>query len=370
MIRVLQIYKNYFPVQGGIENHIRLLSTELAKRDDFRVTVLVANTGRATVRENHDGVEVIKAGQELTLARTPLSWQLWHEASRIQADVTHLHFPYPFGEMAHLLFGQSKRMVLTYHSDIVSQKRLLAIYRPFLWRVLNRADRVIATTPNYIRSSEYLSRVADKCAVVPFGIDVDRFRHADPARAAAIRERYGSPLLLFVGLFRYYKGLQYLIEAMPRIPGKLLLAGRGPVENRLRAQVEILGLSDRVVFPGEVSDEELPSLYAACDLFVLPASQRSEAFGIVQLEAMACGKPVVCTELGTGTSWVNLHNQTGLVVPPANPGALAEAINRLLEDSDLRSLLGRAAEDRVQQEFTKERMVERVVDVYRQVLSE
>ncbi|MCL5961424.1 MAG: glycosyltransferase [Chloroflexi bacterium] len=369
MIRVLHIYKNFYPVQGGIENHIRLLGTELARRDDFQVTVLVTNSGRTTSRENHQGVEVIKTGQELTLARTPLSLRLWYETSRQEADITHLHFPYPFGEVGHLLFGRGGKTVITYHSDVVNQKRLLALYRPLLWRVLRKADRVIATTPNYIRSSPFLTEVANKCTVVPFGIDLNRFQGADPAQAAAIRQRYGSPLLLFVGMLRYYKGLQHLLDAMPNIPAKLLLVGRGPMEHDLRALVRGRALQDKVVFLGEVSDEDLPSLYHACDVFVLPASHRSEAFGIVQLEAMACGKPVVCTELGTGTSWVNLHGQTGLVVPPANPRALSESINRLIEDGEWRTQLGRAARERVEREFTKERMVERMVEVYRGVLS-
>lgn len=368
MTHVLHIYKNYHPVKGGIENHVRLLCTELAKRDDFRVTVLVTNTGRTTAREDDDGVQVIKAGQQLTLARTPLSWRLWYEVSRIQADITHLHFPYPFGELAHLLFGRSKKLVVTYHSDIVSQRRLLHLYRPFLWRVLRKADRIIATSPNYARSSPYLSQVSQKCSVIPFGVDVVRFRDVDPASVARIRGKYGQPLLLFVGQFRYYKGLQYLIEAMEQVPAKLLLVGQGPIESTLRTLVVEKGLGERVLFLGEVGDDYLPALYSASDVFVLPASHRSEAFGIVQLEAMACGKPVICTEVGTGTSWVNQHGQTGLVVPPGQPRLLADAINTLLEDEALRARLGQAAWERVEQEFTREKMVERVVQVYRDAL--
>lgn len=369
MTHILHIYKNYHPVKGGIENHIRLLCAELAKRDDFRVTVLVANTGRPTVRENRDGVEVIKAGLDLTLARTPVSWRLWYETAQLRPDITHLHFPYPFGELAYLFLGRSPKMVVTYHSDIVSQKRLLPLYRPFLRRVLRRADRIIATSPNYLRSSAYLSQVSHKCSVVPFGIDIVRFQDVDPVAVSSVRDRYGAPLLLFVGQFRYYKGLEYLIEALKQIPAKLLLVGRGPLDGSLRALVGRKGLSNKVFFLGEVSDEELPVIYHACDAFVLPSSHRSEAFGIVQLEAMACGKPVVCTEVGTGTTWVNQHGRTGLVVPPADPGALADAINTLLEDEALRALLGHAARERVEHEFTVEKMVDGVVEVYRQVMA-
>ncbi len=379
MTTVLQIYKNYFPVSGGIEGHIRLLSNELVRSGQFEVKVLVTNLGRATTREVLDGVEVIKAGENITLARTPISWKLWREVSRTEADITHLHFPYPFGELGYLLFGKSRKMVITYHSDIVSQKGLLRFYEPFLLRALKRADRIIATSPRYIKSSPYLSKFQEKCAVVPLSVDIDRFqsvRVEDVERVRrAIEERStsslrGSPLVLFVGKLRYYKGLPYIIEAMKAIPGRLLIVGTGPVESSLRAQVKDSHLEDKVLFLGELSDEDLPAHYHASDVFVLPSTYRSEAFGLVQVEAMACGKPLVCTELGTGTSWVNLHGETGLVVEPANSKALADAVNTLLGDAALRQHLGKNASERARREFSKESMVARIAELYNSLASE
>lgn len=364
MLKVLHVYKNYHPVAGGIEGHIRLLCSELAK-SGFDVSVLATNTTKITTKEVLDGVKVVKAGPDLTLARTPISWRLWLEISRTRADLTHLHFPYPFGELGHLLFGKTKNLVVTYHSDIVNQRRLLKLYEPFLWKVLQRADRIIATTPKYVESSPYLKRFEDKCAVVPFGIDVSRFQRAPEPATSETRRRYGAPLLLFVGKFRYYKGLQYLIEAMKQIPARLLLVGEGPLEASLRSLVRERGLEDKVCFVGEVGDDELVAFYHACDVFVLPASHRSEAFGIVQLEAMACGKPVICTEVGTGTSWVNVHKETGLVVEPANVQALVGAVNLLLDDARLRQRLGDNARGRARREFSKELMVKRIADIYR-----
>jgi glycosyltransferase involved in cell wall biosynthesis len=175
-------------------------------------------------------------------------------------------------------------------------------------------------------------------------------------------------LLLFVGLLRYYKGLEYLLQAMTSVHATLLIVGTGPLEEELQTMAQKLGLVGRVFFTGAVGEDLLPAYYQACDLFVLPASHRSEAFGVVQVEAMACGKPVVSTELGTGTSYVNLDGETGLVVPPRDPGALVQAIRRLLGDDRLRAEMGARARERAALEFSHEIMVDRVVDLYQSLL--
>jgi rhamnosyl/mannosyltransferase len=202
--------------------------------------------------------------------------------------------------------------------------------------------------------------------VVPYGIDLSRFAVPDAAAVAALRQRYGEPLLLFVGRLRYYKGLHFLLAALPllRRPAHLLLVGIGPEEQRLRALVQALGLDDRVHFLGEVSDAELPAVYRAADVFVLPSHLRAEAFGIVQLEAQAAGLPVVCTELGTGTSYVTQHGITGLVVPPADPPALARALDVLLANPTLARQMGAQGQARAHAEFSHERMLQRYLEVY------
>ncbi len=366
-MKVLHIYKDYYPVLGGIENHLRLLAEGLAKRG-LEVTVLVTNlTGQTTTLEMNK-VRIIKAGRLTTLASTPLSLSLLLIVRRLKPDIAHLHFPYPWGELAHLWLGRARRTVITYHSDIVRQRSLLRFYQPFLWHLLAKADRIIASSDRYLKTSFYLNRYAEKSTVIPHGIDLKRFS-SPPADAEAIRKRYGSPLLLFVGRLRYYKGLQYLLEAMPGIEARLLIVGKGPMEKEWLNLATELGLSKRVTFMGEVPEEELPLYYHACDIFVLPASEQSEAFGIVQLEAMACGKPVVCTELGTGTSYVNIDGQTGLVVPPRDPAALAGAIERLLNDPGLREEMGQRAKERVEKEFSHERMIDTTLALYEEVLS-
>ena len=382
-MKVLYVYKDYYPVVGGIENHIRLICRGLkAGWPDIEPTVLVTNRARNTVVEEMDGVKVIKAGRLATVSSAPISLSLLAWMRRLEADITHLHFPYPIGELAYLLGGRSRKMVITYHSDIVRQKYLLQVYKPFLYRLLARADRITVSSPNYVQSSTYLQPLADKCAVIPHGADLSRFVATAEVqrRVQALRQRFAPPLILFVGLLRYYKGLSYLIEAMPQIarttsagergtPARLLVVGEGPQGQEWRELTRQLGLEEKVIFLGRVSDEELVALYHACDVFVLPAIHRSESWGAVQVEAMACGKPVVCTELGTGTSFVNLHGQTGLVVPPRNSAALARAIGTLLQDEPLRQQMGQRARERAAEEFSFTTMVKRLVDLYKDVLS-
>ena len=361
-MKILHIYKDYYPVVGGMENHIRMLAEGAVKRG-LEVTVLVTNLTRRTEIREIKGVEVIKAGRLATLASTPLSSALFSWVRRLKPDITHLHFPYPWGEMAHLMFGRSQRTVITYQSDIVRQKTLVKVYRPFLGRILAKADRIIPTSPQYMQSSPHLSQVEDKCVVIPLGIDLEHFQKARREEVKELRSTYNPPLLLFVGILRYYKGLEYLIRAMRHINARLLVVGSGPMAEEWQNLTVKLDLADRIFFVGQ-HVEDLPAYYQACDLFVFPSSHRSEAFGAVQVEAMACGKAVICTELGTGTSYVNVHGQTGLVVPARDTDALAEAINRLLGDEELRDEMGRKGRQRASREFSREIMIDRVLALY------
>ncbi len=365
-MRILHVYKDYFPVTGGIENHIRLLAREQV-RCGHNVTVLVTNLGPRTLEEEREGVRVIKAARLAHLASTPLSFSFFRLMGRIPADVTHLHFPYPPGEVANFLFGRGEVTVLTYHSDVVRQRSILALYHPLLLRILGRADGIIVTSPRYLESSPYLRLFRDKCRVIPLGVEVERFASASGEEVQAIRQRYGSPLLLFVGKLRYYKGIPYLLEAMRELDARLLIVGSGPMEGEWRKLSREMGLEGKVFFLGEVEEEKLPAFYQACDVFVLPASHRSEAFGTVLVEAMAAGKPVISTELGTGTSWVNKDGETGLVVPPRDPGALARAVRLLLGDEALRLRMGERARAHAQS-FSVGEMTRRVLDFYRELL--
>ncbi|MFQ5857920.1 MAG: glycosyltransferase [Anaerolineae bacterium] len=403
-MRILHIYKDYYPVVGGIENHVRLLA-EAQSRRGLDVTVLVTSLSPRTTITEIGGVRVIRAGRLAHVASTPLSLAFCTQLRRLRADIAHLQFPYPPGEVANLLFRPGRRTVITYQSDVIRQQGILRLYRPLLRQILRQADRIIATSPQYIESSPYLREVAGNCAVVPLGIDPAPFLQTDD-RAEMIRAQFqpvsdravrvvgqqaaevvGStahhmaavsddavsrsrPLILFVGRLRYYKGLEYLLEAMREIEATLLVIGGGPMAPEWQALARNWGLQERVHFVGEVTDDELPAYYHAADVFVLPASHRSEAFGLVQLEAMAAGKPVVSTDLGTGTSFVNQDSLTGFVVPPRDAQALARAIGRLLADPLLRQSMGERGRQRVLEDFTVDRMVKGVIGVYESVLDQ
>ncbi len=369
-MRILHVYKDYHPVFGGIENHLRWLAEAQAARG-HDVTALVTNpAGMTTTVREENGVRVIRAARLATVASTPLSLSLPLILRRQQPDVVHLHFPYPLGEVSQWLLRRGRATVMTYHSDVVKQAGVLRVYGPLLRRVLRRMDRILPTSEPYIQSSPWLRPLAARCTVAPLGVDVKRFASPQPARVQAIHRRYPGPLLLFVGRLRYYKGLEYLIRAMQRVEATLLIVGTGPEAARLGAMSYELGLAEKVHFLADVSDETLSAYYQAADVFVLPSSHRSEAFGIVLLEAMAAGTPLISTELGTGTSWVNQDGVTGLVVPPRDANALATAINKLLADDAMREEMGARAQARARAQFDLPVLVDRVMAVYEQTLSQ
>ncbi|NJM09174.1 glycosyltransferase, partial [Candidatus Gracilibacteria bacterium] len=329
-MHIVHIYKDYFPILGGIENHLRALAEGQAARG-HRVTVLVTNTTNQEQRSEQGNLTIIKAARRFHAASTPLSPAMLRHASALKdVELVHLHFPFPPGDLAALVVPGAPPLVVSYHSDIVRQQSLLLAYRPLQELTLRRAARIISYSPDYIRSSPVLRRFAAKCRVAPLSVAVERFATLDSSRVAELRNRYNNDvdttLLLFVGRLRYYKGLHVLLEALARCrrPAQLLLVGIGPEEARLRAQRDALGLSTQVYFLGEVDDVELPLIYAASDVFVLPSHLRAEGFGIVQIEAQAAGLPTICTELGTGTSYVTQHAVTGIVVPPADADAFAK----------------------------------------------
>jgi rhamnosyl/mannosyltransferase len=372
-MKILHIYKDYAPVLGGIENHIRILAEAQAARG-HEVTVLVANPARRTTSEMLNGVRVIKAARWATVASTPISPALFLQTARQTADVAHLHFPHPPGEVANWLLHPAQRTVISYHSDVVRQASILRFYKPLMKHVLKKVDALIYGSPP-MKNSAYLQPHQAKLHLIPYGIPLDRFL-AEPSGAEIDRVRAAYPSvvtdrakLLFVGRLRYYKGLNVLIEALSQIDAQLLVVGVGPMMTEWQALAQSRGVADKVTWLGEVPDDDLPALYHQSDLFVLPATHSSEAFGLVQVEAMASGVPTLCTELGTGTSYVTQHEQTGLVVPPNDPRALAEGINRLLADAAWRKALGAAARARAQAEFSVERMIDRVLNLYQTLIS-
>ncbi|HEX7976391.1 MAG TPA: glycosyltransferase [Anaerolineales bacterium] len=365
-MNILHLYKDYHPILGGIENHIKMLAEAQAAAGN-QVTVLVTDPDRLPGRETIHGVQVIRTRRWATVASTPLTLGFVPILARASQDMIHLHFPYPVGEISQWLAGRGRPYVITYHSDVVrgSQQAFLRLYRPLLWNVLRRAAAILVTSREYAASSPFLAKLAGKVKLAPLGVDPAPFLEAVP-----LIPHRGRPVLLFVGRHRYYKGVDDLIRALPETGADLLVGGDGPRRSEWERLAGGLGLGERVRFLGDVPAADLPGLYASADVFVLPANARAEAFGTVLLEAMASGLPCITTRLGTGTSYVVQDGLTGLVVPPHDPPALAGAINRLLADPALARRMGAAGRERVLQEFTLEKMVARVDQIYRELLTD
>jgi rhamnosyl/mannosyltransferase len=360
----LHVGKFWPPHYGGIETHLRELCTGLASVVD--VDVVVSNVGRDYVQEQDGDMRVTRVPTFARVASAPLSPRMLGFLRESPADLVHLHLPNPPAVIAYLLSGHRGKLVVTVHSDIVRQRMMAKLLSPTLTALLRRADAIVSFSPNRLEHSAVLQGFRNKCHVIPHGIPFEQYDRVDRAQIEEIRNRYQKPIVLAVGRLVYYKGFEYLIRAMRKIDAQLLLIGEGPLHQQLLGQVAASGVQDKVSFLGNVTD--LRPYYHACDVFALPSIAVSEAFGIVQLEAMACGKPVVNTQLPSGVPWVSQNGITGITVPPCDVDALAEAVSVLLAQPELAARYGRAARRRVEQEFATERMLARTLGLYSRVL--
>ncbi len=351
---------------GGIETHVQVLCRELQKRAE--VEVLVAGETKNDEEFWDEGVKVTRVGTRFKVSGAPVCPGLSGKIRRSKADIVHLHLPNPPAILSYLASGHRGPVVATYHSDIVRQQFLAKAFDPILRFFLKKCDVVIATSKRYVETSDILADFADRCRIIPYGIPVQQFNEYDADRIAQIRKRFGSRLIISVGRLVYYKGFMHLVEAMKGIDGHLLILGEGHLREDLEQRAKANQVSDKVTFLGEIHNQDIVPYYHASDLFALASIARSEAFGIVQLEAMACGKPVVNTNLDSGVPGVSLDGVTGLTVPSGDPEALAQAINKLLDDSALRERYGRAARSRVNEEFEQEVMLERIMKLYSGIL--
>lgn len=358
--RILQIGKYYFPEAGGIETYVRTLCEGISKEVDLHV--LVCNKGFRTVRENLFGVSLTRAGSVCVIARTPVCPGLLPLIVNSNAQIIHLHEPNPAALLALIIARPKAKLVITYHMDIVRQRFLGKLVRPLQQLALRRAAAIIVTSEEYLSSSKMLQPYSDRCKVVPIGIDLSAFAIDRPAEVAKIHQLFGNRIVLAVGRLVSYKGFDVLVTAMAGINAKCLIIGEGPEHSNLRQKIQQLGIGHKVELLGKV--EDLVPYYQACRVFVLPSVTRVEAFGIVQVEAMACGKPVVNTFVESGTHKVSLDGETGCTVPPGDPDALAAALTRLLSDSDLSKKFGEAARVRSREKFSSHAMIAKVLDVY------
>jgi rhamnosyl/mannosyltransferase len=362
-LRVLQVGKYYPPHMGGIETHLQTLASGLKHEVDLRV--VVSSDGRLTIRERPEGFPLTRLGTALHISTAPISPGLGREIRSFDPDIVHIHLPGPAALLQYLQSGHRRALVLSHHSDIVRQRILGAAFSPLLQRALRRASAILVATSRHIETSNVLPAHREKCRIVPYGIHVEDFAQERAAEVAAIRARHGARLVLAVGRQVYYKGFQYLVRAMREVPARLLLIGNGPLRAELEREAHAAGVAERVSFLDEV--EDVRPYYRAAEVFVLPSIARSEAFGIVQLEAMASAVPVVNTRIDSGAPFVSLDGETGMTVSPGDPAGLAFAVNALLADPGLRERYGAAGVRRVRSEFSFERMIGGTMAVYREV---
>ncbi len=369
-LRILQVNKFYSPWIGGIESVAKTVAENLNDETDMKVLVCQPE-GRGAA-EKVNGVNVIRAGSLGIKFSMPISFSFPFLVKKYseKADVLILHDPFPLGDLAVLLSGFKGKVIVWWHSDIIKQKHLVKLIKPLIYGILKRADAIFTTTEGYIGGSEYLNRFRDKCRIVPYGIDTREYLEA--LRKPVLSERLAVPQnkkILFVGRLVYYKGVGVLIDAFMKVKGaELFIVGKGDDEEALRKQAEPLG--DRVHFMGTLADEELKAAFADCDVFVLPSIAKSEAFGIVQLEAMVYGKPIINTDLKTSVPLVSLHGETGLTVKTGDPEDLAKAVARLINDDEFRCSLGRNAAERVIGNFDTKIMIRNVKKQIKNLMEE
>mgnify|MGYP003456020978 FL=1 len=370
-MRVLHFFKTYLPdTMGGIEQVIyQICQSGIAHGIHSEVLTLSANPQPAEVMVADHKVHRVKL--DIQLASTGFSYSVFKRFRELaaEADVINYHFPWPFMDLVHFTARINKPTVVTYHSDIVRQKHLLRLYSPLMHRFLGQADRIVAASPNYLATSEVLKHYRNKTVVVPYGLDKSSYPVPTTTCVEGWRQRYGERFFLFVGVMRYYKGLHILLEAAQGTGYPIVIVGAGPLEQELREQAAALGLH-HVHFVGRLGEEDKVALLQLCTAILFPSHLRSEAFGISLVEGAMYGKPMISSEIGTGTSFINIHNETGLVVPPSDPLAFRAAMRTLWDNPLQAQAMGQKAALRYEQLFTAEQMSLQMAQIYREVVVE
>ncbi|APO88599.1 hypothetical protein A9199_12415 [Donghicola sp. JL3646] len=355
-MRILHVYQVYLPDDfTGIPRVIWDLCEGMG---DFgvesEVLCLTNVPPRNSIRFGNHLVHY--ARRDVTLASASLSLDVFFKFRKLidKYDIIHYHYPWPVGDVLHLVFGRKKPSLITYHSDIVKQKFLRKLYSPIEALFLGSVNKIVSTSPNYSLSSKNLMKFKDKVSVIPIGLPDRTMPNSE--NFEKWQSRVGTGFFLFVGSLRYYKGLSFLIDAARETGLPVVIAGRGSLPE--------INLPKNVKYVGEVSDDDKECLLSLCRAFVFPSHLRSEAFGVALLEAARAGRPMISCEIGTGTSFVNLQNQTGYVITPKNVPHLVNAM-RLLAASDKDcERFGKNAVARYQKLFTASQMCKTYNQIY------
>lgn len=364
-LRILHIGKFYPPHSGGIETHLHDLAVRQARTAS--VSVVVSNKSVRTELSELDGVRVTRVGKVATIASMPLCPSLPRVIRRSPADLVHIHVPNPGAAFAFLQSGHTGQIVMTHHADTLGRRNLRRLSDPFVVRLMKRAKRIIVTSSSYLNSSEELRPFRDKCRIIPLGIDLEHIAAPDPRKVSELRARFGKNTILAVGRLVPYKGFDVLVRAMKHVDGKLLLVGAGPLAASLAKLAEAENVQHKIEMLGWI--EDLAPYFENASMFVLSSVTRAEAFGLVQLEAMAAGLPIVNTSIDSAVPEVSPGGKTGITVPPGDATRLGEAIQLLLDRPDLRQKFGNAAKARVHAEFTADLMESRTMSLYEEILA-
>lgn len=368
-LKILQLGK-FFPVKGGVEKVMYDLMIGLSERAVDCDMLCAVNKGKEGTVTLNAHARLIGCKTLKTVAATKIAPDMITELKQIcqQYDIIHVHHPDPMACLALFLSGYKGKVVLHWHSDIQKQRFLLRLYEPLQSWMIRRADMILGTTPVYLAESPYLRHVQQKTEVLPIGIQ-PMVPDADGVKK--IRERYAGRKIVFsLGRLVAYKGYRYLVDAARYLDDRyiILIGGSGALKNDLQDQITRNNLQDKVILLGRVSDEELPSYYGACDVFCMSSVMKTEAFGIVQIEAMSCGKPVIATNIPhSGVSWVNAHGCSGLNVTPGHPEEIAEAIKEIVNNKETYETYSQGAMKRYQDIFTKEQMINQCLNIYKRL---
>lgn len=370
-MKILQLGK-FYPIKGGVEKVMYDLMIGLSARK-IKCDMLCATNEKKKTRTINPHAQLMCCHAWLQAAGTMIAPSMIFKLMAIKKeyDIIHVHHPDPMACIALFLSGYKGKVILHWHSDIVRQKSLLRLYRPFQKWLIKRADLIVGTTPIYIRESQDLQEVQHKTTYLPIG--VDEMLH-DPIGAKRLEDIYHNRKIIFsMGRLVHYKGYSNLVKAAQYLPDDyvVIIGGSGILMPELQKLTEELGLQDKVQLIGFVRENEVPSYYTACKLFCLPSVQKTEAFGIVQIEAMSSSKPIVATKIpGSGVAWVNEHGVSGLNVTPGNPQEIAEAIQTIIEDEQTYQMFAEGARKRYDTYFTQEKMIEKAIEIYDGILKE
>lgn len=364
--KILQLGK-FYPIRGGIEKVEYDLMDGLSEKGVHCDMLCAAVKGKGGVLILNSKAKLITNHSWIKLAATMIAPSMIIKLRKIcnSYDIIHVHHPDPMAAFALFLSGYKGKVVLHWHSDIIKQSTLLKMYKPLQNWLLRRAECIVGTSPVYLKDSNHLKDVQDKTICLPIGISPVV---PEMSKVLEVRNAYkGKKIVFSLGRLVAYKGFKYLIDAVKFLNDNyvVLIGGTGPLKTELEKQIKDNELCERVKLLGRVPNELLASYYGACDVFCLSSIMKTEAFGIVQIEAMSCGKPVVATNIPqSGVSFVNDHGRSGLNVEPANAEKLAEAIVAITKNIKTYETYSLGARNRYRELFTKERMIENCINLY------